>query len=94
MRRGPDFRSTTALHETTVPMRGSVGHPSQNKSVCYWEPSQWVHTMFRGGGGVAFMTALTVVTVLKRTLPSVCLSYKIQGEEATMTVSLLVVVWS
>ena len=37
--------------------------------------------------GVAFMTVLAVLTVLESTLPSFCLSYKIQDKEATETVS-------
>ena len=39
--------------------------------------------------GVAFMTVLAVLTVLaslESTLPSVCLSYKIQHSEATVAV--------
>ena len=37
-------------------------------------------------GGVAFMTVLAVLTVLEKTLPSFCWSYKIQDKEATVTV--------
>ena len=36
--------------------------------------------------GVAFMTVLAVLAVLERTLPSSCLSYKIQCKETTVTV--------
>ena len=36
--------------------------------------------------GVAFMTVLAVLAVLKSTLPSFCSSYKIQCEETTVTV--------
>ena len=36
--------------------------------------------------GVAFITALTVSAVLESTLPSFCLSYKIQDKEATVMV--------
>ena len=36
--------------------------------------------------GVAFMTVLAVLTVLESTLPSFCLSYKIQHSEATVAV--------
>ena len=36
--------------------------------------------------GVAFMTVLTVLAVLKSTLPSFCLSYKVQCQETTVTV--------
>ena len=36
--------------------------------------------------GVAFMTVLAVLTVLVNTLPSFCWSYKIQDQEATVTV--------
>ena len=36
--------------------------------------------------GVAFMTVLAVLTVLESTLPSFCLSYKIQYQETTVTV--------
>ena len=42
--------------------------------------------------GVAFMTALAVLTVLESTLPSFCLSYKIQCQETTVTVSAVVAV--
>ena len=37
-------------------------------------------------GGVAFMTVLAVLTALERTLPSLCLSYKIQDKKAILTV--------
>ena len=36
--------------------------------------------------GVAFMTVLAVLTVLESTLPSFCVSYKIQYQEAAVTV--------
>ena len=36
--------------------------------------------------GVAFMTVLAVLTVLESTLPSCCLSYKLQYQQATVTV--------
>ena len=36
--------------------------------------------------GVAFMTVLAVLTDLESTLPSFCLSYKIQHNEATVAV--------
>ena len=45
--------------------------------------------------GVAFMTVLVVVTVsevLDSTLPHVCLSYKIEYQEATVTVLAFVAV--
>ena len=36
--------------------------------------------------GVAFMTVLTVLAVLESTLPSICLSYEIEHNEATIAV--------
>ena len=36
--------------------------------------------------GVAFMTVLTVLAVLESSLPSFCLSYEIQHNEATVAV--------
>ena len=36
--------------------------------------------------GVAFMTVLVVLAVLESTLPSCCLSYKIQHNEAAVAV--------
>ena len=48
-----------------------------------------VHDDGKGGlglRGVALMTVLTVLGVLKSTLPSFCLSYKIQCQETTVTV--------
>ena len=44
--------------------------------------------------GVAFMTVLTVLAVLKSTLPSFCLPYKIECQETVLAVSVVVAVRS
>ena len=51
----------------------------------------WIEYQDDGKGGlslrgVAFMTVLAVLTVLESTLPSFCLSHKIQRQETTVTV--------
>ena len=64
---------------------GAIQHENKAK-VAAKLPSQHHGTGGLSWGGVAFLAVLTVLAVLESTLPSICLSYEIQHNEATTAV--------